>query len=307
MSDLPVQNEPSPVTQPDPAQAGTGQAGPAPVKAVVVGVDGSRAARAAVEFAVGEAVQRGVALELIHGFTWPWVYPPLVGDVDPADPQPRVRANRSLSETAELIRGKNPGLNVRDRVIDGHAAAVLVDRSREASVLVVGHRGEGGFAELLAGSVAFHTAAHAHCPVIVVRGSVGGPGAPVVVGVDGSAEADKAIEFAFTDAERRGSQLVVVAVWPPRAPARHSLPGPEVLLDSLGRCPDRHPDVEVRTIIMNDPSPAAALIRAGEHAGLIVVGSRGLGGLHGMLLGSVGRALISHAPCPVAIVRGTLS
>jgi nucleotide-binding universal stress UspA family protein len=55
--------------------------------------------------------------------------------------------------------------------------------------------------------------------------------------------------------------------------------------------------------VVHDRSPAAALIRVAEGAGLVVVGSRGLGGMRSLLLGSVGRALIQDAPCSVAVAH----
>ena len=198
---------------------------------------------------------------------------------------------------------------VTAEMVDGHAAAVLVERSRRAQLLVVGHRGEGGFTELLVGSVAIHTAAHAHCPVVVVRGTRGAADAPVIVGVDGSSPARHAVRFAFDTAARRRAPLRVVAVWParPKHPddEERATTAVDALTVILREDVARYPGIVVRAEILHDPSPAAALIRAADGAGLVVVGSRGLGGLREALLGSVGRALIEHAPCPVAIVRST--
>jgi nucleotide-binding universal stress UspA family protein len=269
---------------------------------VVAGFDGSQSCMVAIEVAAREVRQRVAALTLVHAFTWPLIYPPLLGDFDPADPLPRVRARHRLDQAVEQVRQQQPDLRVDGELVDGAPAAVLVDFSRRADLVVLGHRGEGGFAELLAGSVAIHTAAHAECPVLVVRGTVAKPDAPVVVGVDGSEPASRALEFAFATANRRNAPLMVMAVWPPGM--EHRTPGhPEMLLTSLGPCLLEYPDVLVDASILHDRSPAGALIRATEGAGLVVVGSRGLGGLRGLLLGSVGRALIEHAPCPVAIVR----
>jgi len=184
-------------------------------------------------------------------------------------------------------------------MVDGHAADVLVDYSRQAALLVVGHRGAGGFTGLLAGSVAIHVAAHADCSTLVVRGIIGKADAPVVVGVDGSSESQPATAFAYATADLHGAPLVIVTVSPPG----HHRPGP--LAHDLDGLPARHPDVVVRhEIVNNQRSPAAGLIQAASEAGLLVVGSRGVSGLRGILLGSVGRALIDHAPCPVAILRG---
>jgi len=97
---------------------------------------------------------------------------------------------------------------------NGPPAAMLTEESTRASLLVLGHRGSGGFAGLHIGSVAIHTAAHARCPVLIVRGDPPEPGAPVIVGVDGSDEAHLALDFAFQTAALRQVVLRAVAVWP---------------------------------------------------------------------------------------------
>jgi nucleotide-binding universal stress UspA family protein len=281
---------------------------------VVAGYDGSRAAGTAIDFAAQEARLRGLPLTLVHGFTWPWIYPPLT-DAFPepvvCEPNPRVRAVHMLGEAARRLREEYPDLSVRPVVRDGHAVAVLVACSREATLVVVGHRGSGGFAELLAGSVAIQTATHAHCPVLVVRGTPTKPDAPVVVGVDGSPHTGQVLDFAFAAAARRGAPLVAVNVWAAdpawpddlvRAIYEHR-PGGDPIASGLRDCGERYPEVAVRAEAVRDRSPAHALVHAAEGASLAVVGSRGLGLLRGLLLGSVSRALIEHAPCPVAVVR----
>lgn len=66
---------------------------------------------------------------------------------------------------------------------------------------------------------------------------------------------------------------------------------------------EKYPDVPVETVVTRG-RPVRTLLERGEHAQLIVVGSRGRGGFKGMLLGSTSQALVTHAPCPVAVVRG---
>jgi len=276
---------------------------------VMAGVDGSHEALTAAEVGAGEARRRQVPLILIHAFTWPWIWPPLTEEFHPTDPLPRTKANQLLARAAEHLRGEDGGPKVVTRLVDGHAAAALVDASREAALVVVGHRGAGGFTELLAGSVAIHAAAHAHGPVMVVRGKITSSDAPVILGFDGSAGARLAAEFAFATAAQRGAPVMAVTVWPtdrawPDAVAAGypSPPAPSVV-DSLGDLPSRYPQVPVHAKVVAGGSTAAVLARAADAAGLIVVGSRGFGGLRGLLLGSVGRTLIEHAPCPVTIVR----
>lgn len=278
--------------------------------AVIAGFDGSDAAWAAARFAAIEARSRDVPLELLHAFTWPWIYPPFIPDPDISEPNPRVGASRQIRASADKLRAECPGLRVHGRVLDGPAAAVLAEWSRRGDVLVVGHRGAGGFRGLLAGSVAIHTAAHAYCPVLVVRGEPV-PDGPVVVGVDGSPDAYAATTFAFAAAARHEVPLVAVTVWPderiwPESMAAHGYPPPSIpdlLAAGMAECGANFPGVKVRTEVTRAHSPAGALVDAATGASMVVVGSRGLNALEGLLLGSVGRALIEHAPCPVAIVR----
>jgi nucleotide-binding universal stress UspA family protein len=206
-----------------------------------------------------------------------------------------------------------PGLEVDIHLVEGNAAGALVDASRDAEFLVVGHRGLSGFAELLTGSVGVHTTSHAHCPVLVVRGELGEPHAPVIVGVDGSMPARAATEVAFQEARLRGSELVVALAWPPArswpaAITAAGLPPHPDAIDpievSLGRISARYPDVKVRREVRHGDSPAQVIgeLAIWEDAGLIVVGARGAGGFHGLLMGGTCRALVDHAPCPLMVI-----
>ena len=279
---------------------------------VVAGLDGSEVAGGAAGLAAEEAALRGTALRLVYAFSWPWIYPPLIDDSGATEPDPRGHAQRLVTQRADQLRAQHHDLDVSGKVIDGQPATVLVEHSRQASLLVVGHRGAGGFGELLAGSTAIHAATHAYCPVLVSRGGPARAGAPVLVGVDASPSAHAAAWFAFDLAERRRVPLVVMSVGPVRleysdalAVAGYPPPAtPDPLADDLADCVRAHPGVEARAEIVHDGSPAAVLVRAAQSAAVVVVGSRGLGGLRGTLLGSVGRALIEHSPCPVAVVRG---
>jgi nucleotide-binding universal stress UspA family protein len=138
--------------------------------AVVVGVDGSTSSWAAINAAAWEAQERGQDLVLAHGYhermpylTYGWSpYVPSVEDVY-AGPK------AMLSEAAAKIRPRYPDLPVHTQLLAGSGASALIQLSEAASMLVVGSRGDGGFAGLSIGSTAAQTAAYARCPVMVIR------------------------------------------------------------------------------------------------------------------------------------------
>jgi len=139
------------------------------MKTIVVGVDGSAHAEAALEFALEEAALRGGPLRIVSAWELPssfavgGVYTPEVFDVFPQEAQ--IILSKALARAAEL----QPAVPVEGKVIEGPAAAALLEEARDAAMLVVGSRGRGGFASLLLGSVTQQVVHHAPCPVVVVR------------------------------------------------------------------------------------------------------------------------------------------
>jgi nucleotide-binding universal stress UspA family protein len=83
----------------------------------------------------------------------------------------REGAAAALEETLREVGADTDGVAIERRVDQGAPAAVLVEESRGADLLVVGSRGHGGFAQLLLGSVSQQCAQHAFCPVVIVRGT----------------------------------------------------------------------------------------------------------------------------------------
>jgi nucleotide-binding universal stress UspA family protein len=210
-----------------------------------------------------------------------------------------------------------PTVPVDAEIRTGQAIPILLDQAREACLLVLGSRGLGGFSGLLLGSVAVATSARAECPVAVVR-EVGEAAPhspkPVVVGVDRSADSEAALLFAFDAAQARGVPLEVVyavvdsALHPDTVPALDwsSIEAEErARLDEwLAGWSRKYRQVPTRTIVTRD-NPGRALVERSARAQLVVVGSRGRGGLAGPLLGSVSQALLHHAHCPVVVAHGS--
>ena len=210
-----------------------------------------------------------------------------------------------------------PDLVIEIRTPEIEPPLGLVAASREADLLVVGARGLGAFRALLLGSVSQHCAHHAQCPVIIVRPSTKQEpateqgGRKVVVGIDGSKDADVALNSAVEEARRMHASLEVVGAWPLPAKSDLTLVDEQAAMRHYAQNSLDHaakaaaetwPEVEVTTTLSVEPA-SGALVEASERADLLVVGCRGLGGFQSMMLGSVSQHCATHAKCPTLIVR----
>ncbi|MCW2609202.1 MAG: uspA protein [Cryptosporangiaceae bacterium] len=274
---------------------------------VLVGVDGSDASLAAADLGADEAVLHHCRLRL-------------VGVLHRIDGAAMRTARSELDAAARRVSRRHPGLAVTTAVLVGMPGNVLVEESARAELLVVGYRGRGGFAAVVGGAVHAQVATSARCPVLVARpeapGAETAPEGPIVVGVDGSVHAARAVAFGFEEAARRGIPLVAVQVWsvPPHPPngdptraateaAAAERQADAVVTAAVTGIRDEYPGVPVVTELIHGADVEETLVRRSAAASLTVVGSRGVGGVAGALLGSVGHALIHHAHSPVAIVR----
>jgi nucleotide-binding universal stress UspA family protein len=135
---------------------------------IVVGVDGSDSSRDALRWAKTQADATGAELVAVSAWTFPAAaYPTLAGYVPVGDPLDLERESWVALE--EVVKETLGDARVTLRVVEGHAAKVLIDAARDASLMVVGCRGHGGFVGALVGSVSQHVVAHASCPVVVIR------------------------------------------------------------------------------------------------------------------------------------------
>lgn len=287
----------------DAGQAGT----------VVVGIDGSQSALEAARWAAEEAARRGASVRLVSAFGW--VDEPLMGHPGMGPRRREImldQVRRGLAAAEAAVVAQAPGVGVGSEVVVGFPIAVLVGESRRAELVVVGDRGLSRVGGLLLGSVAQGLASHGGCPVAVVRGASGSASAPVVVGIDGSPVSEAALAFAYEEAALRGAPLVAVHTWtdlvadPVLAPLLDweaiEVDEQVVLAERLAGWAGKFPDVVVRRVVRRD-RPAHALLAEAVGAQLLVVGSRGRGGFAGLLLGSVGHAVLHRSPCPVVVVR----
>lgn len=282
---------------------------------VVVGVDGSTSALDAVRVAAREAAARHRPLRVVHAFIWPLYGMPL-GPVPGAPPDAGLRqqAERYVADAVTEAGKIAPEVTVTGKVVDGAPTPVLRRESRDAALLVLGHRGLGGFAELLIGSVAVQVSARADCPVLVVKGEARADG-PVLVGVDGSALSTEALGFAFEEAALRHTALVAVHAWLVPVPVGpgdmlplvydvDALAAEEgrMLAEAVAGWSERYPDVPVRHRVAHGAA-SRVLVEESAAAQLTVVGAHGRGALAGALLGSVSHAVLHHSHSPLAIVR----
>ncbi|WP_216207307.1 universal stress protein [Amycolatopsis aidingensis] len=287
---------------------------------ILVGVDGSPSAQHAVRWAALEARRRQAPLCLFHACYVPPTTPYVPVSLPRSYRDALLEQGREWLVEAERVAVRAaPEVPVRTDLRIGQAAEQLIHESASAGLVVLGSRGLGGFSGLLVGSTAVALAAHGHCPVVVVRGrtldAAPPESGPVVVGVDGSPASEAAVGFAFEAAGSRGVPLVAVHTWNDLtmgdtwAVAPLGLDYDRIAEDERGLLAERlagwqekYPEVELVQHTIKD-RPVRGLLTQAEGAQLIVVGSRGLGGLRGMFMGSTSQALLHHSECPVAVVR----
>jgi nucleotide-binding universal stress UspA family protein len=178
---------------------------------IVVGYDGSKESRRAVDWAAAEAKRTQTQLQILHAYQIPWPG----AHHDAAAEQ---RAEQVLAGIVTRVRERGTGVAVVGTTVRAPAASMLLDLGDAgASLLVVGNRGAGGVAGLLLGSVSQQVATHAKVPVVVVRGRSAAADGPVVVGVDGSPSAGTALGLAFEAALARGTGVVAIRCHVPAA------------------------------------------------------------------------------------------
>ncbi|AEY86777.1 stress-inducible protein [Streptomyces hygroscopicus subsp. jinggangensis 5008] len=282
---------------------------------LVVGVDGSEPSLCAVDWAADEAVLRGLPLRLVYASLWERYEGTAPAD-DLGKPSDQVMAEDIVETAARRVRTRQPDVKVTTDVLPEEPEYTLVRESRTAAAMVLGSRGRSSLAEAVLGSVSVTVAGHAHCPVIVLRGShdnrsVLGRHGRVVVGVGEAPTDAAAMRFAVEEARRRGVPLEAVRAW--RCPAQETTDHPllageparlheqkaaEVLEATLRDIPA---DVEVhrRTV---EGHARQVLLGASADADLLVVGARRREGHDGLQLGRVAHAVLLQAVCPVAVV-----
>ncbi|EME55084.1 universal stress protein [Amycolatopsis decaplanina] len=258
---------------------------PANAKPVLVGVDGSRAALAAVEWAAEEAVRRQVGLDVL------WVSGPGLERVIPF-------GKRCLHEASMAASRVASGLPRRCVAEPGDAAETLIQRSAASALVTVGASGHG---QAFLGGVVRAVAARAAAPVVIVHAGAPASG-KIVAGVDDSPSGDAALAFAAECADLRDRPLMPVRVWYDH----EAEAGAARLLDARVRATaDAWPKIEIRPRLVRNRDRAAGLLGEGDDAGLIVIGSHGRRLRSRPILGITSHEVLERARCPVAVIPAT--
>jgi nucleotide-binding universal stress UspA family protein len=263
------------------------------MKAVMVGIDGSRASVAAALWAVDEALSREVPLRLIS----------VLKQTHPS-PDDYARdlehAEKSLHEAQFAIAATRKAVKIESDIPRGPAGPALVEASRDAAMICVGSMGIGRYARSILGSAATELAEKAHCPVAVVRTDLDQPRADVdwiVVRMTDAPDNDVVVEFAAREAQLRGAPLLVLGG------------EPEDLTDYAdgdfeSRVSDwqqRHPEIRVYPITTKR-AISSFLGANDECVQLAVIGGAEADQLAG-LVGPYGHPVFHHPECSVLVVR----
>lgn len=277
---------------------------------VVVGVDGTGRSLKALMWAAHRASLHGVPLRIVHAL------PRLEADI-PLYPPGRFEevqkyGREYVEEATSLVREAYPDMDLVTEMPMGTPAHVLLDESANAHAVVIGAKGED-IGNLLLGSTALQLVGHAACPVVVVNHVTTGHHL-VVVGTDGSPDSLEALAFAFGAAALGKSRLQVISAlglpqgWPAHLLRPLAEDNEEVterrqeVENQIAPLREQYPDVEVE-LDVHRVGPLHTLATASHRADLLVVGSRGRGGFHGLAVGSTTHKLLHMAGCPTAVVH----
>lgn len=284
---------------------------------IVVGVDASEEARAAVKWALDQSVA-GDRVEVVHAWDVPLVagYEVAVA-IDPREIESASRGflNKIIAEIGDS--------RLEPVLAQGHPGRSIAEVAEGADMVVVGHRGSGK-ASVILGSTANYVLHHVEQPVVVIRGDHHDTARHVVVGVDdhhlesdGGGGVDenpsvRALRWAY--GLRGVERIDVMHAWfaPAVAMGLYAGAGADMeqmdqaaveviakVMEAAGSAPS---GVEVRQLAERG-TPGFALVEASRDADLVVVGSRGRGGFAGLLLGSTSLEVAAHSHSPVAILR----
>jgi nucleotide-binding universal stress UspA family protein len=276
-------------------------------KPIAVGTDDSAQSQAAVLWAARRAERAGLPLLILHVVDDRWV----------AEPYPFIgvleEAGEKLLEAAAVRVRETVSIHVAAKLLTGSVGGSLAKYSGKTSMVVVG---SGSFH--LGGSLAdraLQVAASSKVPVAVVGTQDLDGRSGVVVGVDGSKESTQAVAFAAAEADREGEELTVLYAISAPDPVTDAGVTPAslaelmveeerlVLSETVAGLTEKYQDLVVHQVLETDSGPVDSLVDAAAGARMLVVGSRGRGGIKRLLLGSTAHGVLKHLPCPTVITR----
>ncbi|MGW4947988.1 universal stress protein [Actinoplanes sp. NPDC004185] len=267
---------------------------------IAVGADGTSTSEAAVRWAAVEAASRGVPLRIVYAY----------GPTE--DTAERLLAGAVLDAAVRHAQSAAAGVVIGAEAVRGEPVPALLSLE-DVGLVVLGHRGRGGFTSLLLGSVGQQVATHARVPVVVVRGRADAARGPVVAGVCGSATDDAVLDQAFATAARHGAPLAVLRTYAPPAPlwvgdipasedgvAALNAAARERLEHRLAPWRAEYPEVDAEAVVSPDDA-GAVLVAVSHNARLVVLGRPAHSAVVNTLIGSTGLHLLHHAGCPVLV------
>jgi nucleotide-binding universal stress UspA family protein len=293
---------------------------------VLLAIDGSEPSGLAIDLVADAAWPSGTGIDvlevvdlasLVYGGPWPAV--PAIAP-DRIEEDFHEQAERTVHDA--VARLSAPDREIHPEVIPGRPATVIVERATQmrADLIILGSRGHGTIESMVLGSVSAEVVDHAPCPVLVARG---GATRRVLLGWDGSSGATRVADLLKTWPMFAGSAVRVVSVadvkfpwWTgfPEAGSAEMIP---MYLETADAMRKEHEELaatmaaQLRSAGLTadqerrDGDPATEVLAAAAEwaADLIAIGTHGRTGLRRLLLGSVARNVLQHAPCSVLIVR----
>ncbi|MEV6100788.1 universal stress protein [Nocardia sp. NPDC051981] len=212
--------------------------------------------------------------------------------------------NWLLETGAEEAAKISPGLTVTTELSTGAVVPTLLERTRDARMVVAGARGGGTLRRALLGSVSSVLARRSHCPFVVVRDGVSLPPdlltRPILVGVDGTKISEPAIAAALDEASVRGVAVIALHAEGASDDPEMDALDDYVLAESLAGWQERYPNVRIDRETSHD-SPERSLLELSSSTQLLVVGTRGRGGFVSKVFGSTSQSLLLSVQTPIMI------
>lgn len=209
-----------------------------------------------------------------------------------------------LDTAAQEAAKAAPDVTVTTELATGAVVPTLLERTREARIMVGGARGGGTLRRALLGSVSAVLARRAHCPFVVVRDGVTLPPdmatRPILVGVDGTRVSEPAIQAALSEASARNVAVIALHAEAPSDDPEMDALDDYVLGESMAGWQERYPNVRIDRETSHD-QPDRSLLEWSGSAQLLVVGTRGRGGFAAKVFGSTSQSLLLSVETPIMI------